>query len=89
MENILAVVGDDRMYKKSHLFAVALDESFYRAVICTFYIRREKASGQFTHLPVVSNALAALALSRTRFICAGAFLHICFDVAFHFESPSL
>jgi hypothetical protein len=65
------------------LLAVDAHEMGNGAVVRALCLGWEEAAWQFSHSPVVADAVTAFALSWTRLVGAGAFGSILVDVTLH------
>jgi hypothetical protein len=63
--------------------AVNSNEMGYGAIVGALGLWREETAWQLSHTPVIADAFAALALSGTGLIGAGALCCVSLNVAFH------
>ncbi len=64
------------------------NEAADRTVVGTFTLRRENTARQLLHLPVIGDALAAVAFPLARLISTGASRFIPIDMTFrHLSNP--
>ena len=78
----------DTIYYILILF-IGFNKFFNRAVISPLHLGREQTSRKLAHIPMISNAFTAFALSTAGFVGTGTISLVFFNNTFHYFSSIL